>query len=272
MPPNTQSFDPEKCRSSLVPNRLSQSNPQSEAASLTSFLGTLTNLITAVVPATPATPCTSHLPQTPTCNSGQELPSSSPTAPTVPSPSQLTHYLIHAENFLGVRHASTYEDILSKENYGPDILSEVPDTALTASPVSMPRGDTIQLKRGCQDWLKLESKRHCYHVGSVSSQTHAGPSSNHNSNSPPKPSSPPKSNVEVQYSVEFPGRGGAHYFGLPMKKAEPTEADTHMTYFNDALNIWLPVPPGFTAPPYSSEGREGQVQWPLVRPIPWTQT
>ena len=271
MPPNTQSFDPEKRRSSLVPNRLSQSNPQSEAASLTSFLGTLTNLITAVVPATPATPHTSHLPQTPTRNSDQELPSSSPTAPTVPSPSQLTRYLIHTENFLGVWHASTYEDILSKENYGPDILSEVPDTALTASPVSMPRGDAIRLKRGCQDWLKLESKRRHYRVGSVSSQTHAGPSSNHNPNSPPKPSSPPKSNVEVRYSVEFPNGGGARYFGPPMKKAEPTKADTRTTYFNDALDIWLPVPPGFTAPPYSSEGQEGQVQWPLVRPIHWTQ-
>lgn len=143
MPPNTQSFDPEKRRSSLVPHRLSQSHAQSEATSLTSFLGTLTNLITAVVPATPATPPTSRLPRTPTCNSDQELPSSSPTAPTVPSPSQLTRYLIHTENFLGVWHASTYEDILSKENYGPDILSEVPDTALTASPVSMPRGDAI---------------------------------------------------------------------------------------------------------------------------------
>jgi hypothetical protein len=138
-----QSFDPEKRHSSLVPHRLSQSHTQSEATSLTSFLGTLTNLITALVPATPATPPTSRLPRTPTRNSDQELPSSSPTAPTVPSPSQLTRYLIHTENFLGVWHASTYEDILSKENYGPDILSAVPDTALTASPVSMPRGDAI---------------------------------------------------------------------------------------------------------------------------------
>jgi hypothetical protein len=67
--------------------------------------------------------------------------------------------------------------------------------------------------------------------------------------------------------VEFPNGGGAHYFGPPMKKAESTEADTHTTYFNDALDTWLPVPPGFTAPPYNSEGWEGQVQWLLVRPI-----
>jgi len=222
---------------------------------LATFLGTLTNLITTVAPATPSALC---LPRTPTRNSNHELTTSSP---TILSPSQLTRYLVYAENVLGVRHASAYEAVLSKKNYGPDMLGQLPDATFTASPISMPHGDAIRLKRGCQDWLKLDSKCRRRASSVLSSQTvHASPFESTNRNADAL-----KLDAEVRYSIEFPDGGGARYSGPPMKKKESTEADTHTTYFNNALNEWLPVPAGYTAPPYNSEGREDQGEWSLVR-------
>jgi hypothetical protein len=96
-----------------------------------------------------------HTPRTPTHRAiarDHVITSSSPTvaSPIVPSPSQLTRFLAHAESKLGVQGASLYESPLRRQRFGPDILHRVPDMALTE--IGIHPSDVIRLKDGAVAW------------------------------------------------------------------------------------------------------------------------
>jgi hypothetical protein len=163
----------------------------------------------------------------------------------------LHRYLAYAEERLGVQHALDYEEALAKERYGPDILEHLSDDALVNPPIAIPRGDVIRLKRGCTDWWKGQRKRQ--HV------TVSPP--------PPQQSSTGKPDNVVNYEIRYPeGLGKARYFGPPMRQGEPAEADSWTFYFNEAVQGWAPVPPGYCAPRFSDEGRPNDYEDPFAEP------
>lgn len=178
-------------------------------------------------------------------------------SPRLSTPSKLHRYLSYAERHLGIHDVSRYESFLAKENYGPDVFEDLPDDILVRSPVKMPWGDVIRLKRGCATWWEHESKR--AHIG----PGHSSPIQQHSTS--PSTSSPQNAShinsspvLEVWYAIEFPGGGEALYHGPPMRPGTPSDADRCTKYFSDALDTWLPVPEGYCAPWYSTEGREYQ--------------
>ena len=200
---------------------------------------------------------------------------SSPTTPRTPShhaststhlristPTKLRRYLSYAERHLGIHNASHYERALARENYGPDIFEDLPDDILLHFPVKMPRGDAIRLKRGCATWWESKSKRtrieprRSSHEPSESNilRRSASPSSS----APPQQIVNPISVLEIRYALDFPGGGSARYHGPPMRRGTTSDADRRTQYFCEALDSWLPVPEGYCAPWYSSEGRDGQ--------------
>ena len=71
-------------------------------------------------------------------------------SPVLPSPSQLTRFLVHAETNLGVQDATLYESPLWHKRYGPDILHCVLDKVLEE--VGIFPGDAICLKDGAVVW------------------------------------------------------------------------------------------------------------------------
>lgn len=248
-PPNTQSFDPANRHSSLRPRSQSLSTPPTaDVSSFISLLGTLGNFVNTAnsSPTTPQTP--SHH-NTSTSRHFQ-----------VTTPSKLRRYLLYAERHLGIHNASRYESVLAKENYGPDIFEELPDDILLRSPVKMPRGDAIRLKRGCATWWESESKRtriesgHSSHVSAESSLVQIG----HTDSPSSRGVVNPVSIMEVRYELDFPEGGSACYHGPPMRHGTTSDADRRTKYFCEALDSWLPVPEGYCAPWYSSEGREDQ--------------
>ena len=89
-----------------------------------------------------------HTPSTPIC--GALSHDCAITLLNVPSPSQLTQFLSHADTNLGVRDASLYKSPLCHKCYGPDILHRVPDVALEE--LDIPPGNVIHLKDGAVAW------------------------------------------------------------------------------------------------------------------------
>jgi hypothetical protein len=296
-PPNTESFDPKKCQASLRPRNTSNASlttpvsASSDLSPVASFLSSLTGFMSTVIPSAP------HRPQTP-----DHFHAHSNFSPHVDTPTKLHRYLTYAENLLGVKSALKYESLLERESYGPDILDQLPDEVLTS--IGMPRGDVIRLKRGCEEWWKLErssKRRRMEEIFSGESHTprsHSGKSDTPGSSGQSEnfksvrkgqgnaalgssvsgshridgegegETSAPvggsdnigihaKDPVEFRYEIIFPDGGGSRYYGPAMRPGNSTPADSRTRYLNSALDAWLPVPAGFCAPAYNTEGREG---------------
>jgi hypothetical protein len=169
-----------------------------------------------------------------------------PTSPSlhINTPTKLHRYLEYAESTLGVNFALNYEHKLEHEGYGPDILETLPDEALTTSEIGLRRGDAIRLKRGCAEWWKLEAKRPRLDPKVPEVPDDEGLSL---ARSP---------NDTIQYQLKFPEGGCVRYWGPAMLEGGSALADTRTSYFNEALNAWFPVPPGYCAPAWSDEGRD----------------
>ncbi|KIK74293.1 hypothetical protein PAXRUDRAFT_791188, partial [Paxillus rubicundulus Ve08.2h10] len=81
-------------------------------------------------------------------------------SPIIWTPSQLSHFLKHAEKHLGVSNATTFEAALQLQDIGPDILSDVSDQTLRDIGMSM--GDVIRLKKGSATWWNGPDAKHKY--------------------------------------------------------------------------------------------------------------
>ena len=55
---------------------------------------------------------------------------------------------------------------------------------------------------------------------------------------------------QVGYGYEYPDGGGIHCSGLHMIHGDQSLHNSCTTYYNAACQVRLPIPPGFTAPPY----------------------
>ncbi|KAI6016777.1 hypothetical protein PISMIDRAFT_18143 [Pisolithus microcarpus 441] len=154
-PPNIESFNVANKATHLHPTCKAQAPAQPPTTpvdlnALTSVL-LLQTLTKSSVLSSP-TPSTPHLgsippPVTPTrvVQGAAENPS-----PPVPSPTQLSHFLCHAETNLGVHNATQFEESLELQGIGPDILAEVDNKVLTDAGISI--SNIIRLKRGCMAW------------------------------------------------------------------------------------------------------------------------
>jgi hypothetical protein len=175
--------------------------------------------IGGLVNRTPRTPTHNRQPYT--------IPSSSPAeSPLPPSPSQLTRFLIHAENKLGVRNASLYESPLCHKHYGPDILQRVPDSAL--EDLGIQPGDVIRLKDGAAAWWKGPEAKRKSNVFEGGAHTSEAPST-------------------VAYERRFADGGGSRFSGPPMVGGDPPQVPGETLWYRcEARRDWFPIPPGYT--------------------------
>ena len=81
-----------------------------------------------------------------------------PSSPPINTPSKLRHYLEYAEQQLGVDNATTHEQCLVQELFGPDIFPLISNQILVECGV--PLGDVIQLKRGASAWWARPEAKH----------------------------------------------------------------------------------------------------------------
>ena len=152
-PPNTAIFDPAKRVAVLNPvgrALVKSAAPQTPAQQPNSIeaLACLIKDIKGLVDHTPRTP--THRATTHDCVVASSSPNMA--SPVIPSPSQLTRFLKHAESKLGVQGASLYESSLRRQRFGPNILHRVPDATLAE--IGIHPGDVIRLKDGAVAWWK----------------------------------------------------------------------------------------------------------------------
>jgi hypothetical protein len=180
--------------------------------------------------------------------SGTATPSSGrPASPVdssspIPSPSDISQYLTYASEKLGVRSAQDFISPLKRKSYGPDILSEVPDSDL--ADLEIPPGDIIRLKRGSKGWWKKKKRDQPRNPETNFFSTelacqHKEPEEDEEDNS-------------IGYEYKYPNGGGVRYSGPPMMRGDQGPHDCCTTYFNKALKQMVPVPTSFTAPPYGN--------------------
>jgi hypothetical protein len=231
-PPNTAIFDPAKRVAVLNPAGRALAKftaPQTPVAATQQpnsieALASLIKDIKGLVDHTPRTPthrATTH---------DRGIASSSPNmaSPVIPSPSQLTRFLKHAESKLGVQGASLYESPLRRQHFGPDILHRVPDT--TFAEIGIHPGDVIRLKDGAVAWWKgpdTKRKRSLFEL---------------------EPQDAPPAKVDtVAYERRFDDGGGCRFSGPPMVGGDPPNIPGETTWYRcEARKDWFPIPPGYT--------------------------
>jgi hypothetical protein len=184
----------------------------------------MTRMVDAIIP----------VPATPRNRSATEHPSPANPSPPLPSPSDISRYLNHASEKLGVRSAQAFVSPLKRKSYGPDILSQVPDSDLAG--LGIPPGDIIRLKNGSEGWWKKQKQ-----VGGK------GPDANSFNQDQQKDE---EEEETVGYEYKYPDGGGVHYSGPPMIRGDQGPHDSSTTYYNQACHARLPIPLGFTASPY----------------------
>lgn len=101
------------------------------------------------VPHTPQKPLTrAENPKTPF---GSHTPFASP---VIPSPDDIPRFLHFARNRFGISAAPTFKEPLRRLDFGPDILLQAPDSALTGPDCNITPGNVIRLKAACRTWLQ----------------------------------------------------------------------------------------------------------------------
>ena len=144
------------------------------------------------------------VPATPRNRSSTELPSPVNPSPPLPSPSDISQYLNHASEKLGVCSAQAFVSPLKWRSYGPNILSQVPDSDLAG--LGIPLGDIIRLKNGSEGWWKKQKQ-----VGGK------GPDANSFNQDQQKDD---EEEETVGYEYKYPDGGGVHYSGPPMIRGD----------------------------------------------------
>jgi hypothetical protein len=124
---------------------------------------------------------------------------------------------------------------LKHKSYGPDILSQVPDSDLAG--LGIPPGDIIRLKNGSGGWWKKQKQA-----------SDNGPGANSFFNQQLQQKDDDERTVGYEY--KYPNGGRVHYSGPPMIHGDQGPHDSRTTYYNAACHERLPIPSGFTALPY----------------------
>lgn len=241
--PNLQAFDPANRAASLRPS--SRSIPETPAPTpQMSELGHLSTLVTALVSAikpglvTPSrqapAPSESH-----PIHATQLVTPSKPSEIAenlIPSPSDLTRFLDYASTNLGVRNAKDFESPLRRKGYGPDILPQVSDSALTA--LGITEGDVLRLKHGSTAWWNGPNAKRKRAGSDLNSTTEVHDDNTHE-------------NKRCHYEYRYPdGSGYVRYNGPPPVAGERQDRD-HFTRMQDKVTRkMLPIPDGFSAPAY----------------------
>jgi hypothetical protein len=237
-PPNTQTFDPANWRRSLHPSHQllhshsGSTTPSSATSDVSACMQLMTRMVDAIVPASGTATLSSGRPASPVESS-----------PPIPSPSDISCYLTYASEKLGVRSAQDFISPLKRKSYGPDILSEVPDSDL--ADLGIPPGDIIQLKKGSEGWWKKKKRDQPRNPeANFFSDTHQREELKED-----------EEDNSIGYEYKYPDGGGVRYGGPPMIRGDqgPHKShNCHTTYFNQALKEMVPIPTGFTAPPYGN--------------------
>lgn len=160
---------------------------------------------------------------------------------------------------------------LQLKRYGPDILSDVALTDLTASDVGIAPGDALWLKRGSTDWWNHMAKRQREQEKSTGkdkvtvSWSDPNPAKRHNpgqgstnldgldlSNLAQSTESDP-----VKYEQRWNDGGCKRFYGPHMKRGDKgSMQDCVVWYFCEGRQDWFPVPPGYVAPYPSAEAED----------------
>ncbi|KAI0041488.1 hypothetical protein FA95DRAFT_1576317 [Auriscalpium vulgare] len=248
--PNSDGFDPIYRQPSIRSSKSEQSlasapstpAPQGDMiAFMTRLLDVAANRGSTPVTPTPTTPTRSRTSRT-------MLPD---TSPAPPSPSDLPLYLRFTEDKLGVQDANSYTSPLRCKRYGPDILSLIDESKLTA--IGLADGDVLRLKANAADWWKDHSLKKAKRLRTAASMPsfHVDPEPGP-SNRDQDADDQEKADNTVNYKLNYGNGGEARYWGPPMKEHDgpPGDRKRRTTYFNEATNEWLPIPDGFTPPSY----------------------
>ena len=129
------------------------STPGNDLAAFASIFSDIRGLVqgvqrTAGPVSTSTTPSSSH---------AWQNVSTSERSPTRPSPSQLTRFLHHCEDDLGIADVAFYEPPLCRKSYGPDILHKVDNKAL--EDIGISPGNIIRLKDVAIPWYNGPSAK-----------------------------------------------------------------------------------------------------------------
>ncbi|KIK90856.1 hypothetical protein PAXRUDRAFT_150973, partial [Paxillus rubicundulus Ve08.2h10] len=140
--------------------------------------------------------------------------------PFIRTPTQLFHFLQHAEAHLGISSATRYEGALWMQDIGLDILLDVSNQTL--QDMGMSTSDIICLKKGSAPWWKgPDSKRKCNR----------------------------SSAKKIAYKRCYHDRGDSHFSAGAMWADEDDSRGLHdydIFYHNYIHAQWLPVPKGFS--------------------------
>jgi hypothetical protein len=217
-PPNTLSFDPTKHGPSLLPSAVAVSGSKnaqfgSDLAVFASIFSDIRGLVQGPHTAVPASPSSSH------------TPSASKQSPTRPSPSQLTRFLRHCEDDLGILNASVYESPLRRKSYGPDILHKVDNKALEDLGISP--GNIICLK---------DAVIPCYNGPSAKKRRIVRESGVENKK-------PLVAYEKRWFDTEGNQTGGNRFWGPPMEGGDGVlEPGLQIWYKCEARQDWFPIP------------------------------
>jgi hypothetical protein len=183
-------------------------------------------MVDAIVPASGTATPSSGRPASPVDSS-----------PPIPSPSDISQYFTYASEKLGVCSAQNFISPLKRKSYGPDILSEVPDSDL--ADLGIPPGDIIWLKKGSEGWWKRKKR-----------DQPRNPETNFFSTEFARQHEELEEDEEdnsIRHEYKYPDGSGIRYGGPPMMREDQGPHDCHTTYFNEALKQMVPVPTSFTA-------------------------
>jgi hypothetical protein len=221
-PPNTHSFDPTNQQRSLHPSHQAPSCvvlvPGSQTSNIGACLQLMTQMVDVIVPASVPAPSMPHN----SSRSATSLITPTNLSPPLPTSSDILQYLKYASEKLGVRSAENYVSLLKWKSYGPDILSQVPNSDLAG--LGIPPGDIIRLKNGSDRWWKKQKKNQAHEDDLDASLSNQGGSISR--------WELPQNNEDdkVGYEYKYPDGGGVHYSRPCMMHGNQGPHDCCTTY------------------------------------------
>ncbi|KAF8159097.1 hypothetical protein K438DRAFT_1942479 [Mycena galopus ATCC 62051] len=250
-PPLLKGFDPAKRQTALHPARIAAgiNLPQGPAVS---DVGYLANMITALVGAGAVGGPSKVLglgaqPSTP--NTKAKAPEITD-SPVLPTPTKLPRFLEHAEKTLGVSDARSFESVMRRNGYGPDIMHLVDNEAL--EDIGMSKGDVLRIKGGASKWWNgPDAKRKREDGGAAADQLGGNYSGGGQSGGHSREQNldllvtPP--NKKVAFELRYSGGGAQRLYGPRLSPGEPNIPEGEMFYRCPVRNAWVPVPAGYRA-------------------------
>lgn len=153
-----------------------------------------------------------------------------PPSPPKNTPSKITRFLKYAQDNLGIEAAYTYEGMLTRNGYGPDVLSGADVSIKDLESCGFTPGDAIRLKRGAADWWNgPEAKR-----PKTSDRTEDVEPTEH------------ATTYDIRFEKRFHGGGSSTCFGSGLSEAMGKHRwDYDWWYYNPITQCLERVPTGF---------------------------